>query len=109
MNFRKVADPEDMKVYGISDASYKSDDKAVGGEMILVGNKFTDAAVPIYWKSKTIRQVCHSVKDSETRILVKLVDTARFMTDQLEELLFGKKGDGIPIKLYTDHRSLYLD
>ena len=100
--FSKVGDPEELKIFGISDASYKSDDKAIGGELILLGNKFSKKASPLYWKSKSIRQACHSAKDAETRILVKLVDTSRFMTDQLEELLFGKKKNILPIKLFTD-------
>ena len=45
--------------------------------------------------------MCHSAKDAETRNLVKLVDTSRFLTDQMEEILFGKKKK-IPIKIYTD-------
>ena len=69
---------------------------------MLLGNKNSSTAVPLYWKAKTIRQVCHSAKDSETRIMVKLVDTARFMTDQIEEIVFGKRTKTIPIKLYTD-------
>ena len=68
---------------------------------MLLGNVRSKEAIPIFWKSKTIRQVCHSAKDAETRNLVKLVDTSRFLTDQMEEILFGKKKK-IPIKIYTD-------
>ena len=100
--FRSVGTPLDLVVFGIGDASYKSDDRAIGGEIVLLGNGYSDRAVPIYWKSKIIRQICHSAKDAETRNLIKLVDTSRFMTDQLEELLFGKKKNIIPIKLFTD-------
>ena len=89
-------------MFGLGDASYKSDDKAIGGEIVLLGSKNSNIAVPIFWKSKVIRQVCHSAKDSETRVLIKLVDTARFMTDQIEELLFGSREKKVQIKLYTN-------
>ena len=98
----RVGSPADLVVFGLGDASYKSDDKAIGGEIVLLGSKNSNIAVPIFWKSKVIRQVCHSAKDSETRVLIKLVDTARFMTDQTEELLFGSREKKVPIILYTD-------
>ena len=85
-------------VFGIGDASYKSDKKAIGGEFVFLGNKNSNKAVPLYWKTKSIRQVCHSAKDSETRLWVKLVDTTRFMTVQLEQLYYRKKKKIIPIK-----------
>ena len=97
----KVGEPDDLIVYAIGDAAYKSDEKAVGGELVLLGNKKSDKAIAIYWKSKTVRQVCHSAKDAETRNIVKLVDTSRFMTNQIEEMLFEKKKK-IPIKIFSD-------
>ena len=100
--FRKVGEPKELIVFGIGDASYKSDEKAIGGEFVCLGNKDSNVAVPLFWKSKTIRQVCHSAKDAETRLLVKLVDTTRSFTDQLEELFFGARTKTIPIKLFTD-------
>ena len=67
----------------------------------MLGNKKSDKAIAIYWKSKTVRQVCHSAKDAETRDIVKLIDTSRFMTNQIEEMLFEKKKK-IPIKIFSD-------
>ena len=46
---------------GVSDASYHHDDRSVAGEMIMLGNKRTGRAVPIYWISGVIRKVCDIV------------------------------------------------
>ena len=53
-------------IIGIGDASFKSDDKAVGGVLLFLANEEMTRAVPIYWKSKTISRVCYSSKDTET-------------------------------------------
>ena len=46
-----------LVVVGIGDASYKQDDKAIGGVLIFLANSsFTHASL-IYWKSKQIEQV----------------------------------------------------
>ena len=53
-------------IIGIGDASFKSDDKAVGGVLLFLANEEMKKAVSIYWKSKTISRVCYSSKDAET-------------------------------------------
>ena len=37
--FDKVGHPEDMVVYGIGDASHRRGEKAIGGELVFIGNK----------------------------------------------------------------------
>ena len=49
---------------GVYDASYHCDDNSVGRELIMLENKKTDAASPIYWKSGVIRKVCTLPKDA---------------------------------------------
>ena len=46
----------------------------VGREMIMLGNKKTENASPIYWKSGVIRKVCMSPKVAQTRTLMRLID-----------------------------------
>ena len=46
--FKKIAEKDSLCVIGISDASYHQEVKAVSGEMILLGNKKTVAASPLY-------------------------------------------------------------
>ena len=66
MKFSKIAPKEELMVVGIGDASFKSDDKAVGGVLLFLTNEDMTRAAPIYWKSKTIARVCYSSKDAET-------------------------------------------
>ena len=73
--------------------------------MVLLGKVNSHDAVPLFWKSKTIPQVCHSAKDAETRNVMKLVDDSKYLADRLEELLFGETpSNKIPVKLYTDSK-----
>ena len=104
VSFSSVGPKEDLVVYGLSDASFKADDKSIGGSIIMLGNTSNNSAVPLYWKSKTIAQVCHSAKDAETRSLVKLVDDSKYMAQQLEQLCYGSVNGRIPVKLFTDSR-----
>jgi hypothetical protein len=65
--FGKLGEKEDLMVYGLSDGSYKLDDRSVGGALVILGTKSNFSAVPLYWKLKTIKTVCHLAKDTETR------------------------------------------
>ena len=61
--------------------------------------------MPIYWKSKQIERVCHSIKDAEMLNLLKMVDDAVLAARQLELLLYGDIFQRIPVYLYTDLES----
>ena len=103
MLYSSIADRnEDIEVIGVGDASYKWDDKSVGGCFIMIANKKTKKAVPVYWKSKQISRTVHSSKDAETLNLAKLVDDSVFVARQLEILLFGVYKGTIPVRLFTD-------
>ena len=108
--FSKVGKKDDLVVFGMGDASYRIDDKSIGGNLILLGSRCTNDAVPIFWKSKTIRKVCHSAKAAETRNLSKLVDDTVFFAMQLRQLLFGDTSRDsaatLPVRLLTDSRPL---
>ena len=41
------------------------DDRSVAGEMIMLENKRTGRAAPMYWRSGVIRKVCVSPKTVE--------------------------------------------
>merc|ERR1712240_808526 len=57
--YRKIGDRENLQVVGIVDASYKPDDKSVGGMIIVLINEEMTKASPLMWKSKQIDRVCH--------------------------------------------------
>ena len=60
IKFSKIGPKEKLMVVGIGDASFKSDDKAIGGVLLFLANEEMTRAAPIYWKSKTIARVCYS-------------------------------------------------
>ena len=78
IKFSRIAPKENLIIVGIGDASFKSDDKAIGGVLLFLANEEMTRAAPIYWKSKTIARVCYSSKDTETINISKMMDDAIF-------------------------------
>ena len=72
----------------------------------MLGNRHSSKVNPLYWKSKQIQNVCHSAKDAETRNIMKLMDTAVYLSQQLSVLLFGEADHRIPVQIYTDSKPL---
>ena len=105
VKYSRIGKLEDLVVLGTGDASYKVDDKSVGGISLFLANRDLDRASPIYWKSKQIVRVCHSSKDAETLTMTKLVDDATFAAYQLEMMLYGDYKKRIPVVLFTDSES----
>ena len=66
LRFSRIGPKDDLIVVGIGDASFKAEDKAVGGVLLFLSNSSMTRAAPIYWKSKTISRVCYSSKDAQT-------------------------------------------
>ena len=89
IKFERIREREDLVIVGIGDASFKSDEKAVGGVLLFMTDSRMTRASPIYWKSKQIDRVCHSSKDTETLNMSRMVDDATFAARQLELLLYG--------------------
>merc|ERR1711905_11230 len=106
VEFTRVSDIDALMLLGITDASHKNDGLSTGGTVIMLGNKKDKRVVPISWRSKTIKRVCHSAKAAETRSMVAILDDAQFYAGQLEQLLYGNKGRKLPIKLFTDSKPL---
>ena len=106
IKFSKVGRKEDLIIHAVGDASYKSDGPSIGGCLIMLGNKNSDRASPLYWKSKQIQKVCHSAKEAETRNVMTLVDTSVYLAEQLATLLFGDVRYKLPLRVYTDSKPL---
>ena len=100
--YNKVGEKEKLQLVGIVDASYKNDEKSVGGMMLLIADEKMTKASPVMWKSKQIERVCHSSKDAETLALSKLLDEAVYLARQLEILLFGEYKQRMPVRIFTD-------
>ena len=78
IQFSRIGQRDDLIVMGIGDASFKLDDKAIGGVMLFLSNSEMTKALPIYWKLKQIERVCHSSKDAETLNMSHMVDDATY-------------------------------
>ena len=57
--YGRVGEKEKLQVIGIVDASYKSDEKSIGGMVIVLANENMTRASPIMWKSKQIECAIH--------------------------------------------------
>ena len=106
VKFCVIGQKDDLVLHAVSDASYKSDGPSIGGNLIMLGSRLSKRVNPIYWKSKQISHVCHSAKEAETRSVMKLVDTAVYLSEQLGVLLYGTSKQRIPVKIYTDSKPL---
>ena len=60
VKYEHLGDPDDLIILGIGDASYKQDQKAVGGVFLFLSNPSMTCASPIFCKTKQITRVCHS-------------------------------------------------
>ena len=105
IKYTHIGNKEDLVIIWIGDASYKQDDRAIEGVILLLANSLFTKASLIYWKSKQIDRVCHSNKDAATLNLIKMVDNAVLTSRQLELLLYGDIMHRIPVYLFTDSES----
>merc|ERR1712240_581533 len=98
----RIGDKEKLQVIGVVDASYKSDEKSIGGKLIMIADDRKTVASPIMWKSKQLERVCHSSKDAETLAMSKLLDEVIYIAKQVEILLFGDYRKRLPVRIMTD-------
>ena len=105
VKYEYLGDPDDLIILGIGEASYKQDQKAIGGVFLFLSNSSMTRPSPIFWKTKQIARVCHSSKETETLNLLMMVDDAVLAARQLELLLYEDIINRIPIHLFTDSES----
>jgi hypothetical protein len=104
--FTKMGDIKDLVVFGLTDGSYKLGEKAVGGSLVVLGNRDSLGGVPLYWRSKTLKKVCTSAKAAETHAMTRHLNDVQFFTLQLQQLLAPEAEDKIPIRIFTDSKPL---
>ena len=100
--FKKLGAKEDLCITGVTDASYRNDDRSVAEENIMLVNKKMMDVSPTYWKSEVIKRVCMSPKAVETRALMKIVDDATNQARQVSQLL----SLDVRTRIFTDSRPL---
>jgi hypothetical protein len=102
--YKNLGKPEDLEIYGFSDASYTAGEKATSGIIILIGNRKTKVVAPIIWKTKLIQKVCRAPKDAETLSLGVAADLSLDIARKMEEVMYNvKKGRRFKVKMYCDN------
>ena len=91
-------------IYGFSDSNFIAGEKPTGGQLTLIGNKYSDKVSPILWKTKLIQKACKSPKDAETIALGVEADLAIYTANQVEQILTGKNGGSkYKVRLFCDN------
>ena len=107
LRYPKLGQIKDLKIVAFTDSSYRNSEdkeKSVGGRFIGLCNSDGDCA-PLVWKSKTIQQVCKSVKSAETRSLEKGMEDGIYLARTIQEIYGSQKI--IPVVVNTDSKTLY--
>ena len=99
-------DKESLEVIGFSDASFaaNADMSSQLGYICLLGDRKSDNVIPIFYKSYKARRVTRSVMTAETIAFSDLFDCAFTLATELKRMLPGVR---IPVKLFTDNKSLF--
>merc|ERR1712002_1134368 len=100
--YGRVGEKEKLQIVGIVDASYKNDERSIGGMMIVLANENMTKASPLMWKAKQIERVFHSSKDAETLAMTKMIDELVYMSRHVEILLYGDYKKRMNVRIITD-------
>ena len=97
-------------VMAYTDSSYRNSEnkeKSVGGRFIALANK-SGVCAPLAWKSKTLQQVCKSVKSAETRSLERGLEDGIYLARIIKEIYSGTVSEEqIPVEAKIDSKTLY--
>ena len=109
IRYRKLGNWKDLKIVTFTDSSYRNVEdgtKSVGGRFITIANDKGECN-PIAWKSKTIQQVCKSVKSAETRSLELGMEDSIYIAYTFHEIYTAKvHADQIPVEMKIDSKTL---
>ena len=109
VKFSKLGNWKKLKIVAFTDSSYRNVEngtKSVGGRYIALANENGQCS-PLAWKSKTIQQVCKSVKTAETRSLELGMEDSIYLAKIIHEIYTGKPNSGqIPVELNIDSKTL---
>ena len=109
IKYSQLGKLDELKVLAYTDSSYRNDAekvKSVGGRYIALANS-KGVVSPLAWKSKTIQQVCKSVKTAETRSLERGLEDSIYLARMLKEIFTGKVSEAqIPVEVRTDSKTL---
>ena len=108
VKYSKLGNWRDLKIVAYTDSSFKNSEdlvKSVGGRLSFLSNS-QGLVSPLNWKSKTIQQVCKSVKSAETRSLEQGLEDSIYTSRIISEIMTGKTGSHIPVEHRIDSKTL---
>ena len=108
IKYSKLGKWNKLKIVSFTDSSYRNAEettKSVGGRALFLVNAKGDSS-PLNWKSKTIQQVCKSVKSAETRSLELGCEDSVFISRMFHEICSGEIGGQIDVNMKIDSRTL---
>ena len=110
LKYSRLGKAEDLSIVAYTDSSYRNSEnkeKSVGGRFIALANK-SGVCAPLAWKSKTIQQVCKSVKSAETRSLERGLEDSIYLARIIKEIYSGAVSEEqIPVEAKIDSKTLY--
>ena len=104
---RRSKEPKLEDLHYINKVVRKIKMKAIGGNIVLLRNKRNKKVLPLFWKSTSIQNVCHSSKEAETRNMVKLLDETLYQANIIEQVLHNKR-EKMEVKLFTDNKPYWI-
>ena len=107
VKYSRIGDWKTLKLVTFTDSSFKNSEdkvKSVGGRVTFLMSA-QGLASPLNWKSKTIQQVCKSVKSAETRSLEQGMEDSIYTSRIIYEIMTGKAGH-IPVEHKIDSKTL---
>ena len=109
LKYSYLGDLETLKVVAYTDSSYRNaehKEKSVGGRFIGLVNQ-AGVCAPLAWKSKTLQQVCKSVKTAETRALERGMEDSIYLARIIKEIYSGiVSTNQIPVVVNIDSKTL---
>ena len=109
LRYPKLGNIEELSIVAYTDSSYRNSEnkeKSVGGRFIGLANK-SGVCAPLVWKSKTIQQVCKSVKTAETRSLERGMEDSIYLARMVQEIYSGIVSENqIPVHMKVDSQTL---
>ena len=100
LKFPKLGKLETLKTVAFTDSSYRNSEnkeKSVGGRYIALANKEGKCSL-LVWKSKTIQQVCKSVKTAETISLERGIEDSIYLAKIIQEIYSCKEQISVEVK-----------
>ena len=109
IKFQKLGEINSLKIVTYTDSSYRNaenSEKSFRGRLIVLANEKGECN-PLALKSKTLQQVCKSVKSAETRSLERGMEDSIYLARMIREIYSGKVSEEqISVEINIDSKTL---